>query len=414
MRLLDGPANEPIAVLAMDLDRFKAVNDLYGHAAGDAVLSLVAERIRNLLPKDGAVAARHGGDEFLILIQNRHASDRAARVGAALIEALAEPFVVDGQTMHVGASIGIAITAGEDRDFEKSCQNADRALYRAKESGRMRVCFFDPAMDETATRRRELEVDLRTAIRNKNIRVDYQPLVSLETGRAEGFEALARWEHPELGKIAPDTFIPVAEESGLIVSLGALVLETAISEAVRWDPPLRVAVNLSPAQFQDRNLVNVIGSLLERSGLDPQRLELEVTESFLIRDTAKAIAMLEELRSLGVRIAMDDFGTGYSSLSYFRMFPFDKVKIDRSFIQDMGESPQARAIVQAVVGLGRGLGLSVLAEGVESEEQVEALRQEGCTFVQGFHIGRPAPIKHFDGILISRSQVSAGRQSVGS
>ena len=399
--LREGLTTETVAMLAVDIDRFKAVNDLYGQSAGDCLLTAFAERLRTLLPQD-AVAARIGSDEFLVLIPGRYAGDRAARFAAAVAAASANAFTLAGRKVYVSTSIGIALAEADDHDFDACCRNADRALARTKQQGRGGYSFFNPEMDEAATRRREMEVHLRAAIEADRIRLHFQPLVSLQSGRVEGFEALARWDHPEQGPVSPETFIPIAEESGLIVKLGRNVLSAAIKEAAGWAPPLHVAVNLSPAQFEDESLVPTIRNLLVRNDFAPARLVLEVTENLLIRDTAKALATLNELRSLGVRIAMDDFGTGYSSLAYFRMFPFDKVKIDRTFIHDMEDDPQALAIVQAIIGLGHGLGLSIVAEGVESDQQVEMLRNAGCTLIQGFHIGRPAPIEHFEGVVVTR------------
>lgn len=393
--------DEPAALISIDLDGFKAVNDGHGHAAGDGVLAEVAARVHALLPPR-SVAARIGGDEFLVLSPGKNAGNRAANLARAIVKRLAEPYEMNGHFVTLGASVGVALLPADGEDFAVGCRSADRALYRAKETGRSRYCFFDPSMDEAAAQRRALEADLRAALERGELELNFQPLASLATGRIEGFEALARWTHPERGPIPPDVFIPIAEESGLIVDLGAWVLEQAVREAASWAPPLRIAVNLSPGQFQDARLVAKLGDLLAETGMDPARLELEITETMLIGDTAEALAVLRALRGLGVRIAIDDFGTGYSSLSYFRLFPFDKVKIDRSFVGEMTSSPQALAIVQAVIGLGRGLGLPVVAEGVETDEQLGALRAEGCDIVQGFHIGRPQPIANFEKVVLAQ------------
>lgn len=407
--LWNGPEKEPTAVLVIDLDRFKAVNDLYGHPVGDELLSMIAGRIVELLPNRGA-AGRMGADEFLVIIPGRNASHRAARFSRALIDAFSEPFTIDDDLIHIGVSIGLSMSKRDGNDFESLCQSADRALSRAKETGRGQFCFFDPLMDAAVTDRRELEKDLRVAMAADQIKLHFQPLASLITGQVESFEALARWNHPQRGKVNPETFIAVAEESGLIVELGARILDMAISEAASWDKPLRVAVNLSPAQFQNDNLFSVVSETLAKYNLDPTRLELEITETFLIRDTGKVMETLNQLQKLGVKIAMDDFGTGYSSLSYLQMFAFDKVKIDRSFIQDMTENPQSLTIVQAVIGLGKGLNLPVVAEGVETEEQLDALRREGCTMVQGFGIGKPQPIEYFYGIIMNPSPTGVFEQ----
>ncbi|NRD90211.1 hypothetical protein C8024_13195 [Sphingopyxis sp. BSNA05] len=398
--LWNGPVKEPTAVLVIDLDRFKVVNDLYGHPIGDELLSQIAGRIVELLPSRAA-AGRMGADEFLVIIPGRNSNHRAARFARALIEAFSDPFSIEGEKIHIGVSIGLSMSNRDGDDFESLCQSADRALSRAKATGRGKFCFFDPLMDAAVTDRRELEKDLRVAMAADQIKIHFQPLASLATGQIESFEALARWDHPERGAVKPETFIAVAEESGLIVELGARILDMAISEAARWDRPLRVAVNLSPAQFQNDNLLSVVSDVLEKYAFDPTRLELEITENFLIRDTRKAMETLNQLQKLGVKIAMDDFGTGYSSLSYLQMFAFDKVKIDRSFIQDMTDNPQSLTIVQAIIGLGKGLNLPVVAEGVETEEQLAALRHEGCSMVQGFGIGRPEPIECFYGLVMN-------------
>ena len=385
-----------------DLDRFKGINDLYGHPTGDKILSLFAQRIKSIAPQR-SIPARIGGDEFILMIPGRNASDRAARFAADLLESMSYPFALEDQAIYVAASLGVAVAGKDGSDFEVLCQSADRALYRAKRLGRGRFCFFDPSMDKAVTQRRELESDLREAILTDQITLCFQPLASLSSNEIEGFEALARWWHPERGEIGPDTFIAIAEESGLITQLGESVLDKAICEAASWDQPLRVSINLSPAQFRDENLVQSVSAAIDRHKFDPGRLELEITETFLMRDTVSAIQTLEQLKSLGVTIAMDDFGTGYSSLSYLRMFPFDKVKIDRTFVEDMIENPQSMAIVQAIIGLGQGLKLSIVAEGVETDEQVVSLRNQGCSIVQGFGIGKPQPIENFYGTLISRN-----------
>ena len=378
------------AVICLDLDRFKIVNDLYGHAAGDEVLVEAAQRI---VTTARCPVARLGGDEFAILVAD---SETAGRIARRTIDTLARPFGIRDRGVGIGASAGVAMhPAGGADDGDLVLRNADLALYRAKNDGRNQWCFFEPAMDDAARERRQVEADLRSALERGEIHVEYQPLADAQTGRIISFEALARWDHPRLGRIAPAMFIPIAEESGIMPDLGRLVLEIAANEAATWSPELKVAVNLSPAQMDDDNIVAEIGAILKQSGLAPTRLEVEVTEGMLIKDTARGIRLLTELRQLGVSVAMDDFGTGYSSLNYFRTFPFDKVKIDQSFIRDMDENPQSLAIVQAVIGLGRGLGMPVVAEGVETSEQLDRLRAEGCDVVQGYHIGRPAIIDSF-------------------
>ncbi|QTD56514.1 bifunctional diguanylate cyclase/phosphodiesterase [Parasphingorhabdus cellanae] len=403
------PDKKDIAILCIDLDQFKAVNDLHGHTIGDQLLSEFGSRFTQILP-DNATAGRMGGDEFIAILPARNVEARAAYVAEQVLSQLSKNYHIGGKSIHAGLSIGIAVSMDDKTDFEALCQSADRALYRAKTQGRGQFCFFDEAMDRQATERRQLELELRQTIEDRALQVQYQPLACLETGQVNGFEALVRWNHPEQGYIGPDVFIPIAEESGLINELGDFVLETVIREAASWVPPLRVAINLSPVQFRNKNLITKINKLLEETKLDPGRLELEITEGVLIHDTKTALSTLESLRNLGIRIAMDDFGTGYSSLSYFRMFPFDKVKIDQSFVRDMIQNPQSLAIVQAVIGLGKGLGLSVVGEGVETEEQLAALRDEGCSMVQGFHISRPQPIEYFASV-IKRSKVFTENQS---
>jgi predicted signal transduction protein with EAL and GGDEF domain len=305
--------------------------------------------------------------------------------------------------VRVSGSVGIALFPADAAKPEDLIKNADMALYRAKAEGRNGGRFYEAAMDDALRQRRQLDNDLRLAIVRAELGVHYQPLADLESGRIIGFEALLRWTHPQLGEIGPATFIPLAEESGLILKLGEWVLREACTEAARWTPPLKLSVNLSPVQFAQDDLAGLVEQILAETGLDPARLDLEVTEGLLIKDAERAIGILQRLKALGVRISMDDFGTGYSSLSYFRMFPFDKVKIDQSFIHDMIKNPQARAIIRSVIGLGRGLGMPVVAEGVETTEQLDALRDEGCDQVQGYLISRPNPISHFEGVVMDRS-----------
>ena len=394
-------ADEPVAVLCIDLDGFKAINDVHGHPAGDELLVAVARRLRSVV-RGNELVARVGGDEFAIVQYGGSQPAHAGLLSERIIEALADPFPIGGTEERISTSIGIALfpaDAGRTTDLIK---DADLALHRAKSEGRGLIRFYEAAMDESLRQRRQLEADLRIALGRNELDVHYQPLADLGSGQIFGFEALVRWTHPELGRVSPDVFIRLAEENGLIIELGEWVLREACTEAARWNPPLRIAVNLSPVQFTHDDLVGLVERVLSDTGLNPTRLDLEVTEGLLIKDAAGALATLERLKGLGVQISMDDFGTGYSSLSYFRMFPFDKVKIDRSFIQDI-TSPQARAIVRSVIGLGHGLSVPVLAEGVETPEQLDALRAEGCDQVQGYLIARPNPIGHFEGIVLDRN-----------
>ena len=399
-------ADEAVAVLCIDLDGFKAINDLHGHPAGDELLAAVAHRLRTVV-RSNELVARLGGDEFAIVQQGGTQPTHAGLLAERLIEALSEPFSIGGTEARITASVGVAIFPADASTPSDLIKNADMALYRAKSEGRGLARFYEAAMDEALRQRRQLEADLRIAIGTDQMVIHYQPLADLGSGRILGFEALLRWTHPQLGPVSPDVFIRLAEESGLILKLGEWVLRQACAEAARWDPPLKLAVNLSPLQFMHDDLVGLVERVLSETGLAPERLDLEITEGLLIKDATGALATLERLKGLGVQISMDDFGTGYSSLSYFRMFPFDKVKIDRSFVADMLANPQARAIIRSVIGLGRGLGVPVLAEGVETSEQLEALRDEGCDQVQGYLISRPNPIQYFDTVVLNRGEGEA-------
>ena len=397
---------EPLAALCVDLDGFKAVNDIYGHPAGDELLIEVAHRLRSVT-RGNELVARLGGDEFAVVQEGGSQPGHAGLLSERMLAALREPFTVGGQSVRISASIGVAIFPADARTASDLIKNADMALYRAKAEGRGLARFYEAAMDEALRQRRQLEADLRVAIGSGQLKVHYQPLAEMESGTIIGFEALLRWDHPAHGPISPEMFIRLAEESGLIVTLGEWVLNEACGEAARWTPPLKLSVNLSPLQFMQADLVGAIERVLAQTGLDPARLELEVTEGLLIKDATGALAILERLKALGVEISMDDFGTGYSSLSYFRMFPFDKVKIDRSFVADMLANPQARAIIRSVIGLGHGLGVPVVAEGVETAEQLDALRAEGCDQVQGYLIARPNPISHFEKVVMDRGGAGA-------
>ena len=401
--------SEPVAVICIDLDGFKAVNDVYGHPAGDELLIGVAHRLRSVVRGD-ELLARLGGDEFAVVQDGGVQPNHAGLLSERILQALDQPFEIDGQRVRISGSVGVAMFPADADNPTDLIKNADMALYRGKAVGRGLARFYEAAMDEALRQRRQLESDLRLAIDNGELAVHYQPLAELESGEILGFEALLRWTHPQLGPISPVTFIRLAEESGLIIRLGDWVLREACREAASWNPPLKLAVNLSPVQFMQDDLVGAVEAILSETGLDPARLELEVTEGLLIKDADSALATLRRLKALGVRISMDDFGTGYSSLSYFRMFPFDKVKIDQSFVQDMIANPQSRAIIRSVIGLGRDLGVPVVAEGVETAEQLAALRDEGCDQVQGYLIARPNPISHFERVVIDRGEAEAPAQ----
>jgi len=376
-------ANTRVAVLCVDLDLFKNVNDSFGHPVGDRLLRLVADRLRSQVRGNNLVA-RLGGDEFAVILASDVSPNEASDFSSRLIKTLSACYEIDGIEVVIGASIGIALSPGDGESTEELMRNADMALYRAKSDGGGVHRFFEREMDRQAQKRRDMELDLRRAFTNGEFELHYQPLVDIAADRISGFESLLRWRHPEKGMISPADFIPVAEDIGLIVSLGEWVLREACAEAAKWPADVKVAVNLSPVQFRSRNLVQVVISALANSGLSPTRLELEITESLFLAETEANLAILHQLRELGVSISMDDFGTGYSSLSYLRSFPFDKIKIDRSFVKDLAQRPDCVAIVRAISGLGRSLNITTTAEGVETMDQLDWLRAEGCNEVQGF------------------------------
>jgi diguanylate cyclase (GGDEF)-like protein len=381
---------DSLGVMCLDLDRFKQVNDTLGHPGGDRLLQAVADRLRDCL-REGDVVSRFGGDEFAILQRNADQPNAATALATRVIEALEQPFDIDGNQANIGVSVGISIAPTDGMNVDRLIRNGDLALYRAKAEGRGTFRFFEPAMDARMQARHKLELDLRRGITNMEFELYYQPVITLDTQKISGFEALLRWHHPERGLVTPSEFISLAEEVGLIVPLGEWVLREACREATKWPDNLHVAVNLSPAQFKSRNIEQLVFSALAHSGLSPRRLELEITESVLLAEEQKTLATLHKLREFGVSIAMDDFGTGYSSLGYLRSFPFDKIKIDKSFISDLLTRKDCLAIVRAVSGLGTSLGISITAEGVETEAQLERLKSEGCTEGQGFLFSAPRP-----------------------
>jgi diguanylate cyclase (GGDEF)-like protein/PAS domain S-box-containing protein len=378
-----------MAVLCLDLDNFKTVNDTLGHPIGDRLLSTVAQRLICVLGSNDTIA-RLGGDEFAIL-QSGPQPQAARTLARRIVEVLGQPIVIDSHEINSGVSVGIAVAPNDGLHADHLMKCADLALYRAKAEGRARYRFFEPDMDTRLQEKRALEIDLRRAVATGEFHLVYQPQVRSSDGELTGMEALLRWTHAERGAVPPAEFIPIAEETGLIVPLGEWVLRRACSEAAQWPGSIRVAVNLSPVQFKGRGLVATVASALATAGLSPHRLELEITEAVLLRDDEATIATLHQLRALGVRISMDDFGTGYSSLSYLRSFPFDKIKIDRSFIADLDRNRDSAAIVRAVAGLGLSLGIETTAEGVETAEQLELVRRDGCTEVQGYFFSRPRP-----------------------
>ncbi len=386
-----------VAILCIDLDRFKEINDVYGHAAGDSLLREVAQRLQ--IAADGAFLARLGGDEFIIIATEGEQPASAEKMAEALLAVVAEDLEIDGHSLTTALSVGVAIYPADGADAASLLRNADAALYRAKGEGRGTVRFFEPEMDTLLRERRILQQDLRTAIPNGELKLHYQPLTQNDGDqngcKIVGFEALARWNHPTRGMVPPTTFIPLAEESSLVISMGEWILREACWEAASWPRPLQIAVNLSPVQFRHGDLATLIHTVLLETGLAPARLEIEITESVLIGDFSRAVAILRRIKALGVRISMDDFGTGYSSLSYLQSFPFDKIKIDRAFIANVDRNPQSASIVRAVIGLGRGLNVPVLAEGVETREQMNFLMNEDCDEMQGYLLGRPGPIEDY-------------------
>ncbi|MGY4573774.1 EAL domain-containing protein [Bradyrhizobium sp. USDA 3256] len=398
--------DEEFAVLCVDLDGLKEINDVYGHAMGDKVLIEVAQRLQAVAR--GGVVARLSGDEFGLIIDGKQPVAGIALAEQAA-EALGQDFLIDGKSVRAGLTTGIAVFPDNGSDAASLLANSGAALFRAKAKSRGTISIFEPEMDQQIRDRRVLHQELSVAIKNGELSLYYQPQAaaggSVAASQIIGFEALARWHHPVRGFVPPGDFIPLAEESGLIVEMGEWILREACREAASWAIPLQVAVNLSPAQFTHGDLVGLVHSILLETGLTPDRLELEITEGVLIEDFDRGLSLLRRLKALGVRISMDDFGSGYSSLSYLQAFPFDKIKIDRAFVINLGRNPQSAAIVRAVIDLGHGLEMSIVAEGVETEAQLGFLAEEGCDAVQGYLIGRPAPIGQF-AVLVGGDQLA--------
>jgi diguanylate cyclase (GGDEF)-like protein/PAS domain S-box-containing protein len=397
----------PFALMCIDLDRFKEVNDVFGHSVGDALLCEISRRL--LAVAGDAFVGRLGGDEFVVVARDGTQPEAAAALAERMLAAVAEDFTLEGQQLRSGLSIGVAIYPTDGADATTLLGNADAALYRAKADGRGTIRFFQTDMDKKLRERRTMQHDLRAALARSELTLYYQPQALID-GEITGFEALLRWKNPARGMVSPGTFIPIAEESGLIVPIGEWVLRESCREAASWAKPLQVAVNLSPIQFRHGDLPSLVHSILLETGLAANRLELEVTEGVLIGDFSRAISILRRLKALGVHIAMDDFGTGYSSLSYLQSFPFDKIKIDQSFISRLDSSMQSAAIVRAVLALGRGLALPVIAEGVETKAQLDFLASELCPEIQGFLIGKPLPISEYAAI-IGRETVMLGKMA---
>ena len=395
------------ALLMIDLDRFKAINDTLGHPVGDTLLNLVAKRLRAML-RGADIVARLGGDEFALLITPPPDVDALGQLGRRIVDVLSRPYLVHGHLVNIGASVGIAIAPGDGPDSGQFLAHADLALYHAKQNGRGMCCFYAPEMDTRAAARRALEIDLRKALTLREFELHYQPQIELDGDRLVGFEALVRWRHPERGLVPPNDFIPLAEEIGLITAIGDWVLREACMEATRWPNTMAVAVNVSPRQFENpAHLVDSIARALAASGLPGRRLEIEITESAFLRSEANVLEALNRLRAMGVRVAMDDFGTGYSSLSQLHSFPFDKIKIDRSFVSDHGthKTGNQDAIIRAITALGASLGMSTIAEGVETTDQLLRLRTEGCPSVQGYLFSRPVPVGQLDALIASFNPV---------
>jgi len=382
-------SGEQFAILSVDLDRFKEANDVYGHSVGDALLRQVARRLQEAAR--GTFLARVGGDEFAVVVSAGPQPAAAATLAERLLAAFADEFEIEDQRIQISLTIGGAVYPTDGADAKTLMVNVDAALYRAKSEMRGVVVFFEPEMSARLRERHALQQDLRSAIARGELLLHYQPQVRM-TGEMIGFEVLARWQCPKRGMVSPGTFIPIAEENGLIIPLGEWVLRAACCEAASWPRPLTIAVNISPIQFHHGDLPRLVHSILLETGLAPSRLELEITEGVFINDFSHGVSILRRLKSLGVQIALDDFGTGYSSLSYVHSFPFDKIKIDQTFIGDLRHSRHSMAIVRAVIGLGHSLNMPVLAEGVETQAQRGVLMKEGCDEAQGYFFGRPLPI----------------------
>ncbi|RZK02452.1 MAG: bifunctional diguanylate cyclase/phosphodiesterase [Novosphingobium sp.] len=384
------PRDGSIGLLYVDLDHFKAINDGHGHAVGDKVLVEISRRLEEVVrPRD--MIARLGGDEFVILMTDLDAPAAGLAIAERVLGAVGNAIEIEGQIMPIGASIGAAFAPTDGRTGDELLRAADLAMYNAKSRGRRGISVFDPDMQVQMQERRALELDLRAAIVRGELELHYQPLLDINRGVTAGYEALLRWNHASRGTVSPDVFIPIAEETGVIVEIGEWVIRTALAEAAGWPEDLTVAVNMSPAQMKDGNLLPVVVNALAQSGVLPSRLELEITENLLMQESEEVLATLHKLRDLGVKIALDDFGTGYSSLNYLRSFPFDKIKIDRCFVSELAEREDCQAIVRSVISLANELKMTTTAEGVEYGEQLEKLRKDGCDQAQGFLYSRAVP-----------------------
>lgn len=382
-------SDETVTLALVDLDHFKAVNDTYGHHRGDALLTDAARRMLQLVP-DNALLCRIGGDEFALIFRNASRT-QAEIIARAIITALSQPFIIDDNVLHIGATVGFATSPNDSSDPETLLRYADLALYAAKAQKRGTCRSFESGMDTAAQEKARLEVDFREALQADQLQVHYQPLVNLQTGMVECYEALLRWNHPVRGQVGPDVFVPLAEEIGLIDTVGRMVLQTACKQAMSWPEHIKLSVNVSPLQFRNGNLISTVINALTCAKMPPERLELEITEAVLMEKGPRPAAIIRNLRAFGIGISLDDFGTGYSSLSYLLNYPFTKIKIDKSFILNMEQQTNAHAVIRAVIGLGRSLGLMVTAEGIEREGVADYLRAEGCVQGQGFLYGRALP-----------------------
>jgi diguanylate cyclase (GGDEF)-like protein len=396
------------AIVFIDLDRFKAINDVYGHEAGDNLLGEVAARLRALVGDRGYVA-RLGGDEFGILLKDTTRGPDAGALAEAVVRTLCEPFPIGDRVFQIGASCGVAQASDVGWRLEILLKAADLAMYRAKSRGRSRFTRFDPSMMDEMKERSAMEVALREAIRADAIAVHYQPIIDARTRHLTSCEALARWAHPERGLILPELFIPLAEETGQIMALGTQVLRKACAEAARWPEDVGLAVNLSPLQFRNHDLIDVITSILAETGLAPQRLELEITETALLEARDSNFDILRSIRSLGIRVAMDDFGTGYSSLSYLQNFEFDKIKVDRRFVAGLKPGADGAAIIKAIAELGTTVGVSLTAEGVETDEELAVVSSYGCREIQGFLFSHPLTAEDVRAYVAHRTDPGAPR-----
>jgi len=390
--------DERCAIMCLDLDRFKMVNDTLGHPVGDALLVAVSERITSLV-RSNDVVARLGGDEFAIIQQHVRKQSEPARLARRIIAELSKPYVIEGHKVQIGTSIGIEIVNVSDLNPDEALRNADLALYEAKAQGRGTYCVYSSEMHDSATKRRELETDLRDALAQGQFVVHYQPQLDIRENTINGFEALVRWEHPVRGTVSPVDFIPVCEEMGLIDELGKFVMQRACTDAKQWPEHISIAVNLSPLQFRSGNLPDIVKGAIALSGIPANRLELEITESVMLEDVASVLEQLRAIKRLGCQVSLDDFGTGYSSLSYIRHFPFDRIKIDQSFVKDLGDNPDSLAIIRAVAGLCGSLGIKSTAEGVETLDQLDILTREHCDSAQGYLFSKPVPLEQVHALI---------------